>query len=516
MLNLSELKKKSKAFEARDVLSRFSLDMSLEQHCWQDINTLVAQLAGVAARDSFEFTIDLDGADKTITSCEQPNIDELQKHYQEHNDENTGLTLELKINKTLSESTYSVYNLQLFAEFISSQSVLKTIELFSRNMGSHLTFEVFEDITPFGSEVIKFIKHGENIKYSQPHTIKRRNKRIESFKEGTTSIGLPNNFTADDFELSTQEKIDPKLVTFFETSKLVYALAFLSNSTEVNANGEVQFKFNGYRSFVTIAQRPEDLKENNKIAFKIYSWAFAEGPSTDKLGLIRNIITLNHQDQSLNLTNNTWHTIQSNYEIYLKENISQYLELKGKLLEFISEFNKRVLDSTDGFISSFQNSTVAFVSFIISVVAINGLKDAGSEKIFSKEYFLISAFICATSALWLHFSRKDTQDRITHITTQTKNSILTNYKNILSEDELNLSIEPAIVSINIHTKERIKKYTTLWIFTIVLFFLVFSIGLAISTVDPISPKPKTDLISPPTIKDQIKKAPLPQTNLLST
>ncbi|AZF40466.1 MULTISPECIES: hypothetical protein [unclassified Pseudomonas] len=516
MLNFSDLKNKSKTFEAQDVLSRYTLDASFELHSWLDIKNLVSQLEKISVRDNFEFTIELDGSDKTITSCTPSELNKLEIHYNEYNGDNTTLTLELKINKNFIEQTYSIYNLKLFADFLSSQSILKSIELLSRNMREQLIFEVFEEINNFGSKTIKFIRHGENISKIEAQMQQKRNKKIASFKEGTTLIGLPYNFTAADFDFSMQENTSSKLIKFFQNSKLIYALAYLSNSTEVNTRGEIQFKFNGYRSFSTVAQQPEGLKENNKIVFKIYSWVFSDGPSTDKLGLVRNIFTLNSQDGKLNLTINTWHTIQSNYEIYLKENVTQYLELKGKLLEFISEFNKRALDSTDGFISSFQNSTVAFISFIVSVVVINGLKDAGSEKIFSKEYFLISIFICVASTFWLYFSRKDTQDRIVYITKQTKNSILSNYKNILSEEELNSSIDPVIFSVDIHTGERIRKYTVLWVLTIVSFFLVFSIGVGISKSDIEKSSPKNDLVTPPPAKDQSKKTILPKTNLLST
>ncbi|UQS90979.1 hypothetical protein M5C90_06095 [Pseudomonas chlororaphis subsp. piscium] len=261
---------------------------------------------------------------------------------------------------------------------------------------------------------------------------------------------------------------------------LVYSLAYISNNTEVLNTGNIQFKFNGYKTFVTPGCRPEDLRDDKELAYKIYSWTYSEGHCSDKLGLVRNIFTLNTLNEGLNLSLSTWHTIQSNYEIYLKDNVGQYLELKGKLLELISDFSKRTLDATDGFISSFQSSAAAFITFIVSVVAINGLKDAGTETIFSTEYFMISVFISIASALWLVFSRRDTKDRIDYLTSQTKSSILENYKNILSPEELNASIDPAVQSVKTHTKKRIKKYTTLWLLSLAAFLIVFSVGLSIT------------------------------------
>ena len=467
--------------EVRDVMSSFSLTTSLRKHSWQDIENLTDQIKRISIRDTFELNIDLDGVDHTISAVGEEALNQLKEHYLEHSEEDETLSIELKINKQQDKNIISIYNLKEFTKYLTAQSTLKNIELLSYKIhgAREIIFEVFEEVENFGSETIKFVKHDPDGKIISSKAVISRDKTLDLFKENTVLTGLPYLFIAEDFH-TVQGKHLHGLEDFFKRAKIVYSLACLSNSTEVNAAGEIRFRFNGYKSFLTKFLPPEKISENEKIAYKIYAWTFSDGHCADKLGLVRNILTLNNQKDRLNLTTSTWHTIQSNYEIYLKENIAQYLELKGKLLEFISDFSKRAFDATDTFIGSFQSSAAAFVTFIISVVAINGLKDSGADKIFSKEYFLISAFICIASTLWLLLSRTDTKDRIVHITSQTKKSIIDNYKNILSLDELNDGIDPAIESIKTHTNNRIKKYTWLWTSTILTFLLIFATGLIFS------------------------------------
>lgn len=469
--------------DIRDVMSNFHLKMSVKDHSWKDIESLIYQLTNLPSRDKFELNIDLDGADHTLTAATEDEISGLRKHYEDYSSEDEGLEIYLKINKDQNENIISIYNLEKFRFFLTSNSILNSIDLLSQKLHKkqEIVFDVFDDIENFGSPTIKFIRHETSTSREIEHKIlaSSRKKTLALFKENTVLTGLPYNFVAEDFNI-TDNHFLYGFENFFKQAKTIYSLACLSNSTEVSPDEKIRFKFNGYKSFFTDFFEPEDIPEDGGIAYKIYAWTFSEGHCSDKLGLVRNIITLNNQENRLNLSQATWNTIQSNYEIYLKENIAQYLELKGKLLELISDFNKRAFDATDTFIGSFQSSATAFVTFIISVVAINGLKDSGADKIFSKEYFLISSFICIASIFWLAISRTDTKNRIIYITSQTKKSIIDNYKNILSINELNDSIEPEIESIKSHTNSRINKYTLLWALSILSFLIVFAVGYALS------------------------------------
>jgi hypothetical protein len=289
-------------------------------------------------------------------------------------------------------------------------------------------------------------------------------------------LGLPACFTPDDFDIQSNTQTPKEITDLLLAAKLTFSLAYIANVAEASHEELIRYKFNGYKTFTTENSKAENLGEDHNLAFKIYSWIYEDGKCSDKLGLARNILTLNTNENRLNLSNTTWLTIQSNYEIYLKDNIHQYLNLKSNLLEFISDFSKKSLELTDSFTSSFQSNTIAFISFIVTVVAINGIKDSGSEKIFSIEYLLISALICIISFIWLLITRSDTHNRIKYFSNQTNNSIQRIYKNIISEEELNQTIAPTITEIQIYANKRIFRFTALWAVTTLVFISLFCVG----------------------------------------
>ena len=75
-----------------------------------------------------------------------------------------------------------------------------------------------------------------------------------------------------------------------------------------------------------------DLGVDSELLYKLMSWSFEGGSCADKIGLLRNILSI-HLDGSGNIKfdNEVWDTVRSNYQIYLKGNIQDYLDVKNKI-----------------------------------------------------------------------------------------------------------------------------------------------------------------------------------------
>ena len=69
----------------------------------------------------------------------------------------------------------------------------------------------------------------------------------------------------------------------------------------------------------------QDIKYNREIV-KIYNWIYEGGNTTDKAIIARNIISLHCKYSSiLNLDGKTFSSIQSNFNLYQKDNVDRYL-----------------------------------------------------------------------------------------------------------------------------------------------------------------------------------------------
>lgn len=462
--------------ELSENLAQLTFKATRKSHNEHFLNTIINKLSKISPRDTFELTTSIDGAEFTTTVCDENSINLLKDYYSENKDESDTIKLAISIAKKKVNNTVSIYSLSSFFDFFSPKSLLEKIETLSAVFDKEIIFEVFKPTDSFGSSTIYFRSHKELPITNDINTNEKRLYRSSKISENSSFIHFNQRFLPSDFDAKNTLYANQNLIMFFSKAKLIYSLACISNTTEVLEEKFISFKINGYRAITTDKTLPEKLNISSDIAYKIYDWIYTDGQCSDKIGLVRNIITLDSTNNKINLSSSTWNTIQANYAIYLKENIGKYLDLKSKILEYITDFNKRALDATDAFTSSFQNNTIGFSTFIVTVVAINGLKDAGSEKIFSKEYLLIAGMICIISMLWMYISRSDTNNRITYLISHTKDSILKAYSNILSADEVNESIDPTIDNIKKHTSQRMRKYTSLWVISTVIFMLLFIIG----------------------------------------
>lgn len=477
---MSIMRRNSNKFSINETLFKFSARASRGDHSKHLFTKLFSLLSKISNRDTFELSIEIDGHELTVIDSSNQTLQETLSFYEKNREENEALTIELTINKTLANKKISIYSLTSFSLFFNANSVLDRINILSSVFESSIHFEVFRPIKNFGSKTIIFTAHNSIITdHIDPEGIKLRSSKISRFQDNSNSMQLKQEFLPEDFFCLMPAHENP-YHAFFTTARLLYSLAFIANSTELTEEKHISFKINGYKTINTTKKKPEELNENSSIAYKIYEWIYSEGQCSDKIGLARNIITLESDSCTISLTASTWRTIQSNYSIYLKENIGKYLDLKSKLLEYITEFNKRALEATDSFTNSFQSNTIGFTTFIVTVVAVNGIKDSGADKIFSKEYIFIALIICAISTLWMLISKSDTNNRILYLIEQTKSSISINYANILSIEEVNDSIDPTIEKIKTHTNNRIKKYKNLWISSTLTFLFLFIVGYFIS------------------------------------
>ena len=64
--------------------------------------------------------------------------------------------------------------------------------------------------------------------------------------------------------------------------------------------------------------------------YKIYRWIFQDSNEYDKIELTRHVISIHCKySDILNIDEKTFLSIKSNYNIYLKENVDKYIELKN-------------------------------------------------------------------------------------------------------------------------------------------------------------------------------------------
>uniref|UniRef100_UPI000D46ECA8 hypothetical protein n=1 Tax=Aeromonas sp. HMWF015 TaxID=2056851 RepID=UPI000D46ECA8 len=215
-------------------------------------------------------------------------------------------------------------------------------------------------------------------------------------------------------------------------------------------------------------------KDMCSILYKIYDWSYEGGNCSDKIGLVRNVLSIHLDDNNkIKIDNEAWQAIQSNYQIYLKENIQSYLEIKNKIGEFVIESSSRTYTMANEILSSFKNSIFVFITFILTVVVVNGLKDTGEKSIFSDAYFAIVIILCIVSLIWREMTKRAVLKQFESASSTVKEILQLNYSKVLMQDEINQCIDPVVSTNRTYLEEQVKQYSEWWLGIILIFGLTY-------------------------------------------
>ncbi|XRP53867.1 hypothetical protein AAG928_002935 [Enterobacter hormaechei] len=146
---------------------------------------------------------------------------------------------------------------------------------------------------------------------------------------------------------------------------------------------------------------------NSMVLFDIYEWVYNQGNFVDKMGLARNIISIHAQDNSiLNIPKSVLKSIESSFDIYLKDNVKQYIEIKNKISEFIITQNDKASDITKNMFSTLKTSFWSIITFFISVFLVKIVTDKSFDGIITKETLIVTFMFLIFSEIYLIFLRE--------------------------------------------------------------------------------------------------------------
>lgn len=128
-------------------------------------------------------------------------------------------------------------------------------------------------------------------------------------------------------------------------------------------------------------------------------------------------------------------SIQSNYNLYLKENVKEYLDLKNKVAEFISETISKTGEYATGLLDKFKGNIIAIFGFMFSVILANVVSDQPLDNIFTKEITTLVECVIVGSFVYLVICYLQSRYEIQKVY-DSYNQLKQNYKEILTEEDL--------------------------------------------------------------------------------
>lgn len=408
----------------------------------------------------------LSWAQESRTSDVWNNIKEELKHLED----DPSLEFSIKIYKTsaIEKSNKShIFVLKNFVEGPLSQPDLNFIE-FLRNfkLSKVITFKVWDEQIDFGTQSIRF----EHVSFTTNHVIDS-SLRESTITKRNKSCHFTNDsdykFMPDDFKLLTQCP-DPVISEKFNRLMLVFVLIYLCDYSEIIVKEEsyLDYKMKGYRLISNRIKLDSITSLGADELYGIYDWVYNQGNFIDKIGLAKNIISIHMTgDDFTTLSKGALRSIESGYDIYLKENVKQYIEIKNKISELLISQADKASDITKNMFATLKTSFWSLVSFFVTSVLVKILSAKGEDAvIISGEIVVLMVVFTVFSFIYLFLSECEVREEKTRLFDR-YTTIKDRYKDLLNENDLNKIIDVSALKTKDETyiQRRRKAYRWVWI-----------------------------------------------------
>ncbi len=397
--------------------------------------------------------------------------------------------LKIEISKDVATQEHSIYSFDLFSSYLKSCNVFSILGQLCEFLNSDVcVFEFQEDHIPHFS-TSKFHFHGKGkkiINTALPKSKEERNRCISKAGFLCSSTEFKGKLIPDDiFPISSDNAF---LKTLFDKLSTIYALCFLLDYTFEEQN-YLSYKLNGFKSIAGKWALVQDINENTaNVINRIYTWGYNGGDIDDKILIIRNILSLNVDPASLVLHSNTFDAILSNYKIYQKENVRQYLDLRNNVVKNIQRYQDSILEAIDDFENTFKKLSISLLSFFFISVVLSILSFAlSSNRHIPDAVILCCMALCVISLLYYKKERKWLDNRIKYLEGRFKSG-KKYFEDLLGKEELKNFFEEGNDSDNKDEQFRnhkIDEFSNLWKWSTGIILAVLLLVLILNHIHPL-------------------------------
>ena len=428
--------------------------------------------------DQLQLTISVNDTPFTFDNTKSDNSKfwekfEEEKSYAEENDE---ITIYLLISKKVhNNSTYCIYDFTAFISYLKSLSVFELISYINGILIDSQSYSYFNVMVPINSCKIGNLVFCNgwdvpNCLISPGNTrpeLREKYTTVSHFAGITNCKVLPEDFYND------QSFGDSELSKTFNKASLVLLLSFTFDYAAINTT-HLELKLNGYKTLKASLELENLNPDFASMYFPIYSWIIANGSIHDRIGLARNLISLNiDKTNGYGIDDSVFISIISGYKSYEKQNVKQYVELRNKMSDQLWGFNEKANKMVEGFASGFQKTALAFVTLFSTIVISRVLTMHNFKDIFTRDATVLAFLFLIFSLIYFFVCRWEVMAQRSRFEEAYQNMKARN-EDLLTKDDINriLNGDQEYLSDLKFVNDKIRIYTRLWLSFIGLFSFV--------------------------------------------
>ena len=303
-------------------------------------------------------------------------------------------TIEIKIQKSFKKSDYTtIYFIDYLVEYINNRNNIEYIfELFSKTTnkfkildgGNHCFYTdkfIFMDNSDFENRTNHQMKNFNQDKRDVKSTKIHENCHF-------ANVGKIK-FLPEDFYFKNNSN-NKSITILFNKLSLSLLLSVFADISEFNKD-TLSYKMFGYKTLENTYSFKNLNIECIEEYFNSYQEVFNSHTSiSDKIGLSRNVISLHIVNNDFTkITGSICSSIRSNYNIYLKENIKKYIDVKNKITDTLFSLSNKFDNATSDLTNSLRTSFYTLATLFMSLILLKVIKGSANHfTIFTIEVFL--------------------------------------------------------------------------------------------------------------------------------
>ena len=383
--------------------------------------------------------------------------------------------LEIIMHKNSHEYT-TIYFMDSFIEFLNkTENISFIFELFEKHNNK---FKVLSEQNFYVKTNNFYFASAQNY---DPLVI-LENKNEEKLKKINENCHFGNaasiKFLPEDFYYKFNDSFsNQNFKNLFERLSMALLLRVFSDVSEFNEN-KLIYKMFGYKTiqhqYDLISIKTNFLNDY----YQSYSDLFFDNSNfIDKIGLARNVISLHTVNQDFtNIKGDIYSSIKSNYNIYLKESIKKYIDLKNKITDKLFAISNSFDNLVDEFSKSFKSSFYTLSTIFLSLILLKLIKGNSSHtQIFTFEVYLFLVAVLFAMYLfkkYVLFELSQKQARLFEQYEQLKNQ----YISLLDKSDLDelLMYDNFKEKNNKYINEQTEQYSKYWNKTLLVYFIIFT------------------------------------------
>lgn len=397
------------------------------------------------------------------------NLSDIKDSFLNFDEEADDFYLEFDISKQNSKVNY-ILSLKCFFDYLYLLTYEGALIKWSfLSYASPVSFFFWEECTNFSSITINFYHLKDqfllqNLDFDREKYITQRDK-VSYFKNNKSITLIPVDFSFND-EAPVEYR------NYFNKLKAILLTIFLADSSEIEGDF-LSYRLKGYKLI-------SDKVNINDIDFKsleelynIFLWSYNDGNFIDKIGLARNIVTIHSGENSIfSVEEGTLNSLSSGYDLYLKDNVKQYIDIKNKLSEFIVAQSDKSIEITKNMYAGLKLTLWTLITFFMVNFISKIFKLDNSTLFFSDQAFAISIVFIVISFIYLLISWFEVNSDIKNME-ERFNLIEQRYKDLLNGKDLEKALKKDAVfsQQSKWIKEKRCMYTFFWCFINLIFFI---------------------------------------------